>query len=225
MLAQQKEAIISLFQGALAHLGVPDTPVTLERPKCSEHGDIACNIAMQLARVLKQKPRDIAEKIVAFIKNEDKNGELISSVEIAGPGFINIRVANTALQDIVRQVLTNKDQYGCVDTHKNESVLLEFVSANPTGPLHLGHARQGALGDVLANIFSTQGWRVTREFYYNDAGVQIGNLALSVQLRAKELLGETIELPENAYHGEYIISIAKDFLAKENITHSRRCRY
>ena len=114
------------------------------------------------------------------------------------------------MQEIVRQVLREGALYGRNQSHRGESVLLEYVSANPTGPLHLGHARQAALGDVLANIFETQGWSVTREFYYNDAGVQILNLTESVKLRARELQGEAIELPENAYHGEYIVSIARD---------------
>lgn len=217
MLAQQKEAVSALIQKALAELGQPEAPVVLERPKSPEHGDVACTSALQLARAMKKAPRQIAENIVAALRRYPETDALISSIEIAGPGFINMRVADGARQDIVRQVLREGEAFGRNDSHKGESVLLEFVSANPTGPLHLGHARQGALGDVLANILATQGWAVTREFYYNDAGVQIGNLAASVQVRCRQLQGEEVELPEAAYHGEYIISIARDFLDKKPV--------
>lgn len=217
MLAQQKEAVSALIQKALAELGQPDAPVVLERPKSPEHGDVACTSALQLARAMKKAPRQIAEDIVAALRRYPETDALVSSIEIAGPGFINMRVADGARQDIVRQVLREGEAFGRNDAHKGESVLLEFVSANPTGPLHLGHARQGALGDVLANILATQGWAVTREFYYNDAGVQIGNLAESVKIRCRQLQGEAVDLPESAYHGEYIISIARDFLDKKPV--------
>ena len=213
----QKAALISLVTEALSTLGVSDVKVVLERPKSPEHGDIACTVAMQLARVLKKNPREIANQIVAALKTNPDFEALVKSIDIAGPGFINMRFQDSARQDIIRQVLSSGSAYGRNDSHKNESVLLEFVSANPTGPLHLGHARQGALGDVLANILSTQGWKVTREFYYNDAGVQIGNLAESIKLRARQLLGEDIQLPDNAYHGEYVISIAQDYLDKKPV--------
>ena len=217
MLAQQKEAVSALIQKALAELGQPDAPVVLERPKSPEHGDVACTSALQLARAMKKAPRQIAEDIVAALRRYPETDALVSSIEIAGPGFINMRVADGARQDIVRQVLREGEAFGRNDAPKGESVLLEFVSANPTGPLHLGHARQGALGDVLANILATQGWAVTREFYYNDAGVQIGNLAESVKIRCRQLQGEAVDLPESAYHGEYIISIARDFLDKKPV--------
>ena len=217
MLAQQKEAVSALIQKALAELGQPDAPVVLERPKSPEHGDVACTSALQLARAMKKAPRQIAEDIVAALRRYPETDALVSSIGIAGPGFINMRVADGARQDIVRQVLREGEAFGRNDAHKGESVLLEFVSANPTGPLHLGHARQGALGDVLANILATQGWAVTREFYYNDAGVQIGNLAESVKIRCRQLQCEAVDLPESAYHGEYIISIARDFLDKKPV--------
>lgn len=217
MLAQQKEAVSALIQKALAELGQPDAPVVLERPKSPEHGDVACTSALQLARAMKKAPRQIAEDIVAALRRYPETDALVSSIEIAGPGFINMRIADGARHDIVRQVLREGEAFGRNDAHKGESVLLEFVSANPTGPLHLGHARQGALGDVLANILATQGWAVTREFYYNDAGVQIGNLAESVKIRCRQLQGEAVDLPESAYHGEYIISIARDFLGKKPV--------
>ena len=215
MLDTQKEAIQKLIAGALASLGAADAPVTLERPKDPAHGDVACTCALQLARRLKKNPRAIAEALVAALKADPAFGEIVETVEIAGPGFINIRVAQNARLAIVSQVLREGERYGESAEHAGESVLLEYVSANPTGPLHLGHARQGALGDVLANLLASQGWKVSCEFYYNDAGVQIGNLANSVQVRCRQLQGEAVELPENAYHGEYILSIARDFLAKK----------
>lgn len=212
MLLQQKEAVESLIGRALSAIGVYDVKVVLERPKNPEHGDIACTVAMHLARTLKQNPRAIAQNIVQALKADPESKKLLRSIEIAGPGFINLRVQESAMQDIVRQVLREGTAYGRNMSHNGESVLLEYVSANPTGPLHLGHARQAALGDVLANLFETQGWKVTREFYYNDAGVQILNLTESVKIRARQLQGESVELPENAYHGEYILSIARDYL-------------
>ncbi|OLA93637.1 MAG: arginine--tRNA ligase [Sutterella sp. 54_7] len=172
---------------------------------------------MQLARRLKQNPRAIAETLVAEMKADEAFATLLETVEIAGPGFINFRVAQNARAAIVSQVLQEGEKFGRSNEFAGKSVLLEYVSANPTGPLHLGHARQGALGDVLANLLDSQGWKVSREFYYNDAGVQIGNLAMSVQVRCRQLQGESLELPENAYHGEYIVSIARDFLDKKPV--------
>lgn len=217
MLAQQKVALEALIKEALSSIGVEDAPVTLERPKSPEHGDVACTTAMQLARQLKKNPREIAASLVEALKQNPKTESLVSSIEIAGPGFINLRIQQSAHHDVVRQILREGADFGRSNAGEGKRILLEFVSANPTGPLHLGHARQGALGDVLANIFASQGYGVEREFYYNDAGVQIGNLALSVQIRCRQLQGEAVELPENAYHGEYILSIAKDFLAKKPV--------
>lgn len=218
MLAQHQEAIAQKISKALEALDVTNANVALEHPKNPEHGDIACNVAMQLARQLKKNPREIANRIVESLLAGRGEDSLILSAEVAGPGFINIRLDPKARFAIVKNVLETGAHYGESKAHEGESVLLEFVSANPTGPLHLGHARQGALGDVLANILATQGWAVTREFYYNDAGVQIGNLAKSIELRGRELQGEQIEFPENAYHGEYIYSIARDYLAKKPLT-------
>lgn len=217
MLLQQKEAITALITRALQKIGVENADVVLERPKNPDHGDIACTVAMHLARQLKQNPRAIAQNIVQALEADPETKTLLRTIEIAGPGFINLRVQESARQNIVRQVLRQGDEYGRNTEHAGESVLLEYVSANPTGPLHLGHARQAALGDVLANLFASQGWNVTREFYYNDAGVQILNLTESVKLRARELLGEEIELPESAYHGEYIRAIARDYLDKKTV--------
>lgn len=218
MLLEQKKAIHDLFTQALDTLGVTDINVVLERPKVAEHGDLACNVAMQMARALKKNPREIATSLVETLQANPETAALIQSFEIAGPGFINMRLSDEAKSAVVKKVLQEGATYGQNQDHNGESILIEYVSANPTGPLHLGHARQGALGDVLSNLMKSQGWNVCREFYYNDAGVQIQTLTTSVQLRAKEILGETIQFPENGYQGDYIRSIAKDFLAQKTIT-------
>lgn len=218
MLLEQKKAIHDLFTQALNTLGVTDINVVLERPKVAEHGDLACNVAMQMARALKKNPREIATNLVETLQANPETAALIQSFEIAGPGFINMRLSDEAKSAVVKKVLQEGATYGQNQDHNGESILIEYVSANPTGPLHLGHARQGALGDVLSNLMKSQGWNVCREFYYNDAGVQIQTLTTSVQLRAKEILGETIQFPENGYQGDYIRNIADDFLAQKTIT-------
>ena len=221
MLASQKQQIIDLFQAALAPIlaGTELQPnVVLERPRDASHGDIACNIAMQLAKPLKKNPRELAQAIVAHVLAN--KGDLIDTAEIAGPGFINLRVAATAKQAVVRAILKEGAEYGKGKTGAGKKVMVEFVSANPTGPLHVGHGRQGALGDALSSLLEAQGYDVTREFYYNDAGVQIGNLALSVQARAKGFKPGDAEWPEAAYNGDYIADIAADFLAKKTVSAS-----
>ena len=217
MLNEQKNAILSLFNDALVSMGVDNAQILLERPKVAAHGDLACNVAMQLARQLKKNPRAIATELIEKIQSLPQSKELIESFEIAGPGFINMRLSQQAKTFAIREVLRLGSDFGKNKDHADESILIEYVSANPTGPLHLGHARQGALGDVLSNLMRTQGWNVCREFYYNDAGVQIQTLTESVRLRIKELLGETITFPENGYQGLYIKDIAKDFLNKKTI--------
>lgn len=217
MLNEQKNAILSLFNDALVSMGVDNAQILLERPKVAAHGDLACNVAMQLARQLKKNPRAIATELIERIQSLPQSKELIESFEIAGPGFINMRLSQQAKIFAIREVLRLGSDFGKNKDHAGESILIEYVSANPTGPLHLGHARQGALGDVLSNLMRTQGWNVCREFYYNDAGVQIQTLTESVRLRIKELLGETITFPENGYQGLYIKDIAKDFLDKKTI--------
>ena len=217
MLNEQKNAILSLFNDALVSMGVDNAQILLERPKVAAHGDLACNVAMQLARQLKKNPRAIATELIERIQSLPQSIELFESFEIAGPGFINMRLSQQAKTFAIREVLRLGSDFGKNKDHAGESILIEYVSANPTGPLHLGHARQGALGDVLSNLMRTQGWNVCREFYYNDAGVQIQTLTESVRLRIKELLGETIIFPENGYQGLYIKDIAKDFLDKKTI--------
>ena len=183
MLNEQKNAILSLFNDALVSMGVDNAQILLERPKVAAHGDLACNVAMQLARQLKKNPRAIATELIERIQSLPQSKELIESFEIAGPGFINMCLSQQAKTFAIREVLRLGSDFGKNKDHAGESILIEYVSANPTGPLHLGHARQGALGDVLSNLMRTQGWNVCREFYYNDAGVQIQTLTESVRLR------------------------------------------
>ncbi|CAN5898665.1 arginine--tRNA ligase [soil metagenome] len=221
MLAQQKQEILELLQIAVQPLlaGSDLTPqIVLERPRDPLHGDIACNIAMQIAKPLKKNPRELAQAIVASLLAQDS--KLIAAADIAGPGFINIKVTDAAKQAIVKTVLQQTSQFGRGQTGAGKKVVVEFVSANPTGPLHVGHGRQGALGDALAALLEAQSYDVTREFYYNDAGVQIGNLALSVQARAKGHKPGDAAWPESAYNGEYIAEIAQDFLAKGSVSAS-----
>lgn len=217
MLNDQKIAISSLFNEALKNMGVSEVTILLERPKVAAHGDLACNVAMQLARQLKKNPRQIATDLIEQLQALPATQNLIAEFEIAGPGFINMRLSQEAKTFAVREVLRLGSDYGKSQAHKGEKILIEYVSANPTGPLHLGHARQGALGDVLSNLMKSQGWQVCREFYYNDAGVQIQTLTESVRLRIKELNGETVTFPENGYQGLYIKDIARDFLDKKTI--------
>ncbi|SDF57448.1 arginyl-tRNA synthetase [Massilia sp. PDC64] len=223
MLAQQKQEIVALFQAALAPIvaGSDLTPnVVLERPRDPSHGDIACNIAMQLAKPLKTNPRELATRLVAALLADPKAQGLVESADVAGPGFINLRVAASAKQSVVKTVLQQGDAFGRGDSGANHHVIIEFVSANPTGPLHVGHGRQAALGDALSSLFESQGHQVTREFYYNDAGVQIATLATSVQARARGFKPGDAEWPESAYNGDYIADIAADFLAKKTVSAS-----
>jgi arginyl-tRNA synthetase len=223
MLAQQKQQIVDLFQAALAPVlaGSDLSPnVVLERPRDAAHGDVACNIAMQLAKQLKMNPRELAQKIVAALLENPAGKDLIAGADIAGPGFINLRVTDAAKQAVVKTVLAQGAAYGRSDAGSGKNVIIEFVSANPTGPLHVGHGRQAALGDALSSLFEAQGFDVTREFYYNDAGVQIHTLATSVQARARGIKPGDAAWPESAYNGDYIQDIADDFLAKKTVSAS-----
>ena len=209
-----KDLIVRLLGEALDTVA-PDTPVSLdiERPKNATHGDFSCNVAMQLARPLKKNPRELAQHIL----NELPASPLVARTEIAGAGFINFHLAPAAWHGIVPRIRAEGAAYGRGDAGQGQRVLVEFVSANPTGPLHVGHGRQAALGDALCNLFATQGWAVHREFYYNDAGVQIATLATSVQARAKGLKPGDAGWPEAAYNGDYIGDIATDFLAGKTV--------
>ena len=195
-----------------------------ESPKVAAHGDLATTAAMQLAKPLKLNPRQLAENLKAELLGQAAFQRWVDAIEIAGPGFINIRLKPESKQEIVREVLGQGAQFG-YQASNGQRVLVAFVSANPTGPLHVGHGRQAALGDAICNLFATQGWNVHREFYYNDAGVQIQTLANSTQLRAKGFKpGDTCwpTDPDNPaskafYNGDYIQDIADDFLAKKTV--------
>ncbi len=192
------------------------TPV-FEAPKQAAHGDLAVTAAMQLAKPLKKNPRELATALVAALEAQAAVQQWVQlPIEIAGPGFINLRLKPEAKQAIVTDVLTAGEAFGS-QPETERKVLVEFVSANPTGPLHVGHGRQGALGDALCNLFETQGQQVTREFYYNDAGVQIATLANSTQARLKGLKPGDEQWPESAYNGDYIADIAEAFLAKATV--------
>jgi arginyl-tRNA synthetase len=225
MLPAIKKQIISLMQVALAEIAkersildsLPEPHV--ERPKVVEHGDLATNIAMQLSKAWKANPRELAQVFVEKLMAQAGAKELIASAEIAGPGFINLRLTQKARLQVIGKIFADGNCYG-QQAELDKKVLVEFVSANPTGPLHVGHGRQAALGDALSNILKTQGWSVHKEFYYNDAGVQIQNLAISVQARAKGLSPGGKDWPESAYNGEYIADIAKDYLAKATVAAS-----
>ena len=187
-----------------------------ESPKVAAHGDLATTAAMQLAKPLKASPRQLAETLRAELLLTEPFQRWVDTLDIAGPGFINIRLKPAAKQAVVSDVLAQGAQFG-VQSPRGQRLLVEFVSANPTGPLHVGHGRQAALGDAICNLYQSQGWEVYREFYYNDAGVQIATLATSTQLRAKGFKPGDPEWPEQAYNGEYIADIAADFLAGKTV--------
>ncbi len=206
---------IALLLGKALEIVAPDAAVSLEleRPKNPAHGDYSSNAAMQLARPLKRNPRELAQRILT----ELPASPLIAGAEIAGAGFINFHLTPAAWHGIVPQIRSAGARFGCGDAGLGHKVLVEFVSANPTGPLHVGHGRQAALGDAICNLYAAQGWDVHREFYYNDAGVQIATLANSVQARARGYKPGDAEWPEAAYNGEYIADIAGDFLARKTV--------
>ena len=196
---------------AARDLGAPDAidPV-LERPRDPAHGEWATNLAMTLARPLQRKPREIAQQLVERL---DVSSCGVAHVEIAGPGFINFRLDPAHTARALATILRAGEDYGRSRQGEGRQVNVEFVSANPTGPLHVGHGRQAALGDAIASLLEATGWKVSREFYYNDGGAQITNLALSVIARVRELAGEPLAIPEGGYHGEYIREIAERFVA------------
>lgn len=216
MLIVKKEMLAALRQ-VLEQLA-PDAAdrAQFESPKVASHGDFATTVAMQLAKTLKSNPRQLAETLREALLATPAFGKWVDGVDIAGPGFINIRLKPVAKQQVVREILAAADTFG-TQSARGQRMLVEFVSANPTGPLHVGHGRQAALGDAICNLCATQGWDVYREFYYNDAGVQIATLARSTQLRALGVKPGDANWPETAYNGDYIADIAADFLACKTV--------
>lgn len=204
----KQEIVAAVLNANLAdEQTMPD--VVIETPKDKEHGDYATNMAMQLARIAKKAPRIIAEDIVKHFNKEKAN---VSKIEIAGPGFINFFVKKDYLSDVIATVLEKGDSYGEVNVGNGKKIQVEFVSANPTGDLHLGHARGAAVGDSLCNILEKAGYDVAREYYINDAGNQIENLAKSLEARYFQQLGKEVEMPEDGYHGQDIIDFAKEIV-------------
>jgi arginyl-tRNA synthetase len=199
-------------------LGVTESvdPV-VERPRDPAHGDWATNLAMMLARPLKKKPAEIAKELIAAMSLADAG---VAEATVAGPGFINFRIAAGSLASSLVKILDERDAFGRSNVGNGEAVNVEFVSANPTGPLHVGHGRQAALGDAISRLLAHAGWKVTREFYYNDGGGQINNLALSVQAHLRCVPGESPTIPDGGYHGEYIGEIA----ARYRVEHAADAR-
>ncbi len=194
--------------------GVEDLPeVQIERTKTREHGDFACNVAMQLARLARAKPRDLAQALVAAIPAD----ALVAKVEIAGPGFINLYLSDAAWHAQIAAAIAQGSDYGRGDAGQGVRVGVEYVSANPTGPLHVGHGRAAAIGDTLARLLAAAGWSVAREYYYNDAGVQIENLALSVQARGRGITPDHADWPADGYRGDYIQAVADGYARGEQI--------
>jgi arginyl-tRNA synthetase len=210
----------SLLEGLAAELDTlspgAGARAAFESPKVAAHGDFACTAAMQLAKPLGKNPRQLGEALRSALLAQPVYGQWVEGIEIAGPGFLNIRLKPAAKQAIVREVLAAGAGFGQQPAQAHR-VLVEFVSANPTGPLHVGHGRQAALGDAICHLLASQGAQVHREFYYNDAGVQIGTLAQSTQLRAKGVKPGDSQWPEAAYNGDYIQDIANDFLARKTV--------
>ncbi|HSJ95482.1 MAG TPA: arginine--tRNA ligase, partial [Myxococcota bacterium] len=207
---ESKTRLAALVRTALLELfpDAGDAPVELERPRNPEHGDFATNVALQIAKRVGRKPREAAEAIVARLRSAPE----VSAVSVAGPGFINFTLAAESRFAVVDAILAAGAGFGRAGAH-HERIMVEFVSANPTGPLHVGHGRQAALGDAISTLLEWQGWRVTREFYYNDAGNQIANLALSVQARIRQARGMKVEMPADGYLGDYIREIAREYVA------------
>ncbi|MBD3640540.1 MAG: arginine--tRNA ligase [Marinobacter sp.] len=215
-----KETVSELLQSALAELQSEGTlpadqtfTPQVGNTKDKAHGDYACNIALVASKAAGCPPRQLAEALVARLPES----KAVSKVEIAGPGFINFFMSTASAFEVVETILAQADQYGRNDSGKGEKVQVEFVSANPTGPLHVGHGRGAAIGDSLCRLLEANGYQVTREFYYNDAGAQINNLALSVQARVKGLTPEDDSWPADGYRGDYIIDVAKAYLAGDTV--------
>ncbi|MFZ4758034.1 MAG: arginine--tRNA ligase [Burkholderiaceae bacterium] len=228
MLNEQKARLAAAFESAARALAEASgdaaaiesaqrARAVLERPKQAGHGDLACNLALQVAKPLRRAPREVAQALVDAVLASEA-GALVESAEIAGPGFVNLRLAPGAKREVVQRVFDSGDAFGRSEVGRGRRVVVEFVSANPTGPLHVGHGRQGALGDAIAALLEANGWAVQREFYYNDAGAQIANLALSVQARARGIAPDDERFPKDGYRGDYIADIARAYMAGETVS-------
>jgi arginyl-tRNA synthetase len=205
------ETIRAALAQAASRLGASNVDVAIERPRDPTHGDLATTLALTLAKTLGEKPRAIAERLVA---NLELPSGLVRKIEIAGPGFINFFLAEAQVVGVLPSIIAAGARYGRSDVGNGATINVEFVSANPTGPLHVGHGRQAALGDAIAALLEWTGWKVSREFYYNDAGAQIMNLARSVQARIRQGRGLPAEIPEQGYRGDYIRDLAERYVAE-----------
>ena len=216
-MALAREELLEALRAAIAEVS-PGNALTaaFETPRQAAHGDLAVTAAMPLAKVQKRNPREVAAELIAALRAKSAVARWVEAIDVAGPGFINLRLNAAARQRIVADVLVAGASFGS-RAGEGEPVIVEFVSANPTGPLHVGHARQAALGDAICNLLETQGRKVSREFYYNDAGVQIATLAASVKARLDGLKPGDAGWPEAAYNGDYIADIAADFVAKKTV--------
>lgn len=210
---QVKETLIEEIKASIIKSELVETvpEIKIETPKDPANGDYSSNIAMVLTKLARKNPREIANQIV---ENLDTNKANVKKVDIAGPGFINFYLDQQYLTEIIKTALTKGETFGQTEERKNESIIVEYVSANPTGDLHIGHARNAAVGDTLSNVLSSAGYDVTREYYINDAGKQIENLAHSIEARYNQALGLDAELPEDGYYGKDIIAIGKDLAEK-----------
>ena len=207
-----RHALRDILEHVLAEMGVTGHEVRLERPRDPDHGDIASSVALTLASRLRRPPRGIADEIAGRL---ELDGTGIASVEVAGPGFLNFRFSASRVSSVIAEILRQDERYGRSGEGQGKAVMVEFVSANPTGPLHLGHGRQAALGDTLANLLDWIGWRAYREYYYNDAGRQIERLGESVACRYLRHFGVDADFPEDGYHGQYVAEIAERLAAAE----------
>ncbi len=223
------EAIRAALTQAASRLGASDVDVALERPRDATHGDLATNLALTLAKTLGQKPRAIAERLIA---NLELPSGLVRKTEIAGPGFINFFLAEAQVVGVLPSIIEAGAGYGRSDVGRGQRINVEFVSANPTGPLHVGHGRGAALGDGIAALLEWTGWKVTREFYVNDAGTQIDKMARSLWARVQQSAGRSADIPDGGYHGEYLTELAQQILKQEGkrfadlpeVEGVRRCR-
>ncbi len=217
-MTRARDELLAALQAAIDEVS-PGTAIdaAFETPRQAEHGDLACTAAMPLAKAQKRKPRDVANELITALRTKTAFERWVESIDIAGPGFINLHLRPAARQGVVAEILDAGAAFGRTRSANSEPVIVEFVSANPTGPLHVGHARQAALGDAICNLLETQGRTVTREFYYNDAGVQIATLGASVKARLDGLAPGEPGWPEPAYNGDYIADIASDFRAGKTV--------
>ena len=204
-----KSSIAAWLAAGLSRVAPGHVPAAfvLERSKQAQHGDYATSVALQLAKTLRQNPRELAAKLIAALEPSP----WVERAEVAGAGFVNVFLSGSARRSVVARILAEGDRFGHSQSGSGENVIVEFVSANPTGPLHVGHGRAAAVGDALARLLEWQGFAVRREYYYNDAGAQIANLVLSVQARLREARGVDAPFPEDGYQGEYIREIAHDY--------------